>query len=481
MLARTWSPYQEAIFAFVENGPGNAIIEAVAGSGKSTTLTECSMRARCSNVLLAFNKSIAEELKKRGVNARTFHSLTYTAVTHDRGVRHVEQNKLRMLVNDRLTGSRADMYGAYITKLVSLGRQMGIGCLIPDTADAWLDIIDHHELELDKKGATVETAVELASDLLGWSNAAQMVDFDDLLYLAVRDGIALPRFDFVFIDEAQDTNAIQRALVRKILSERSRVAAVGDPAQAIYGFRGADSESMNLIATEFGCTRLPLTVSYRCPTSVIEHARRWVSHIEAAPGAPAGSVQSLGDKWDNDLFQPNDLVVCRTTAPIVKLAYRLLRAGKPARIMGREIGQGLTALIKRMNVHNIDQLDENLTEYRTRESEKAKAKGQDSKAEAIRDKVETILCLLADLPEGERTVGKLLLTIERLFSGTSDQAVVLSTIHRAKGLEADTVYWLNSDDCPAKWARQDWQKQQEANLCYVATTRAKSSLVLIQE
>jgi superfamily I DNA/RNA helicase len=194
-----------------------------------------------------------------------------------------------------------------------------------------------------------------------------------------------------------------------------------------------------------------------------------------------GSVQSLGRKWENAMFRPNDLVVCRTTAPIVRLAYRLLRAGRPARIMGREIGQGLTALIKRMNVQSIEELDERLSEYRTRESEKAKAKGQDSKAEAINDKVETILCLLADLPEGERTIGNLLQTIERLFKGTSDQAVVLSSIHRAKGLEAETVYWLNSEDCPAKWARQDWQKQQEANLCYVATTRAKQSLVLIQE
>jgi superfamily I DNA/RNA helicase len=358
---------------------------------------------------------------------------------------------------------------------------MGIGCLIPDTADAWLEIIDHHELELDQKGATVETAVELASDLLGWANAAKMVDFDDLLYFAVRDGLVLPRFDFVFIDEAQDTNAIQRALVRKILSDSSRLAAVGDPAQAIYGFRGADSESMNLIASEFGCTHLPLTISYRCPTSVINHARQWVSHIEAAPGAPAGSVQSLGAKWESAMFQPNDLVVCRTTAPIVRLAYRLLREGKPARIMGREIGQGLTALIKRMNVQSIEELEENLSQYRTRESEKAKAKGQDSRAEAINDKVETILCLLADLPEGARTIGNLVQTIERLFKGTSDQAVVLSSIHRAKGLEAERVYWLNSEDCPAKWARQEWQKQQEANLCYVACTRAKQALVLIQE
>ena len=51
----------------------------------------------------------------------------------------------------------------------------------------------------------------------------------------------------------------------------------------------------------------------------------------------------------------------------------------------------------------------------------------------------------------------------------------------AKGLEADTVYWLGRSKCPSKWARQEWQKQQEANLCYVATTRAKKALVVIEE
>ena len=98
-----------------------------------------------------------------------------------------------------------------------------------------------------------------------------MANFDDLLYLAVKDGISLPKFDFIFVDEAQDTNAIQRALLRKIMKKTSRVVVVGDPAQAIYGFRGADSESMNLIAEEFDCKRLPLSISCRC-AGVLAHA-----------------------------------------------------------------------------------------------------------------------------------------------------------------------------------------------------------------
>jgi len=59
--------------------------------------------------------------------------------------------------------------------------------------------------------------------------------------------------------------------------------------------------------------------------------------------------------------------------------------------------------------------------------------------------------------------------------------VTLATIHKSKGLEADRVWWLNASACPASWARQPWQKQQERNLCYVAATRAKAELVMFEE
>lgn len=108
-MSKTWSPLQTAIFNLIEdpNG-GNAIIEAVAGSGKTTTIVEGVKRARGTTIFLAFNKSIAEELKSRGVNARTFHSLTYGPVTQHKGVRTVEIDKLRRLCDAKLKGEEAD-------------------------------------------------------------------------------------------------------------------------------------------------------------------------------------------------------------------------------------------------------------------------------------------------------------------------------------------------------------------------------------
>ena len=477
--ARAWSSYQIAVFDFVEHGQGNAVVEAVAGSGKTTTIVEALKRVRGSSIFLAFNKSIAEELKRRGVNARTFHSLTYSPVTKHKQARNIDVDKLRRLCDAKLSGDDAQLYGAFITRLVGLGRQAGIGCLVPDVQQTWLDLVEYHDMELESEYADLGRALELASKLLQESNASNMVDFDDLLYLAVKEGLSLPKFDFVFVDEAQDTNAIQRAILRKIMHKGSRLVAVGDPAQAIYGFRGADSDSLDLVADEFECKRLPLTISYRCPQAVVNYAQQWVSHIQAAPNASEGEVQDLGLKWDAKVFQAGDLVVCRTTAPIIALAYKMLRARVPVQVMGREIGQGLKTLINKLNARGIDQLISKLEAWRTREVEKATAKKQDAKAEALNDKADAILCLVDGMVETDRSVPALLRIIDNLFADKG-AATVLATIHKAKGLEAPRVFWLNRSLCPAQWAKQEWQQQQEVNLCYVAATRAQQTLVIIE-
>lgn len=478
-MSRIWSAYQKSIFEFVKTGTGNAVVEAVAGSGKSTTIIEAMSYIKGTSIFLAFNKSIADELKNKGVNARTFHSLTYSPVTKFKGVRQVNQDKLRNLVDANFLGRDAIIYGAFATKLVGLARGAGIGCLVPDVEQSWMDLVIYHDLDVEHEEGELGRGMELSSYLLHLSNESADVDFDDMLYFAVKDGLALPKFDFVFVDEAQDTNAIQRAILRKIMHKGSRLVAVGDPAQAIYGFRGADGESLNMIAEEFECERLPLTVSYRCPTAVVTHARKWVKHIEAAPDAPEGVVTSLA-QWGPQNFQANDMVVCRTTGPIISLCFKLMRARVPARVMGREIGQGMKSLINKMKATDLDSLEEKLNKYREREVEKATAKKQESKAEQIHDKVDSILFLAGSMDEESRTIPAVLQVIDSLFADGVGK-VTLSTIHKAKGMEADKVFWLNSSKCPAQWAKQPWQQQQERNLCYVATTRAKRELVLIEE
>lgn len=501
MNAKVWSSYQQGVFDHIEHGKGNAIVKAVAGSGKSTTIVEACRRipAGKNSILLAFNKNIATELQQRGVNAKTFHSLCFGPVLRHKKVNNVETNKLRMLCKENMNSNDSFIYSAFCTKMVGLARNAGIGCLVPDTEQVWQDLADHHNLEVENERGNMHQGIEYSRDLLQWSNESNFVDFDDMLYIAVKDGIALPKFDYIFVDEAQDTNAIQRAIIRKICHEDSRVVFVGDPAQAIYGFRGADSESMAMLQEEFECVELPLTTSYRCATKIIAVAQRHVPYIEAADGAPEGEVVNVpslanviaatvkaanGEDAEETTyhrtFEPTDMVVCRTTKPLVELAFRLVRTGVPVRIMGRDIGNGLKTLVNKMRADNLEDLTVKIEGWARREIDKAIAKQMDEKADSIQDKCDAILCLIDGLHEGNRTIDALLQGIDFLFD-ESKQALTLSTIHKAKGLEADRVWWLNSSGCPARWAKQEWQQKQEIHLCYVAITRAKTSLFYIED
>lgn len=479
-----WSTNQNAIFNFVQHGTGNAIAAAVAGSGKTTTLVHAESLVPGSALFLAFGKEIAEEMKRRGVEAKTFHSLVFRVVTQFLGVKTVQMDKLDQLIKFNFKKEDQWIYGNFCKRLVGLARQQGVGYLCENNTEFWDELIDIHNLELESDEGKYSRAIQLAQQLLEISNQSRSADFDDLLYFAVIYNLNLPKYDFIFVDEAQDTNAIQREIIKKLMHPGSRLLAVGDKAQAIYGFRGADSNSLSLIEKEFNCVTLPLDVSYRCPRSIVEYANQWVPEIKPAPDAPEGIVSHLNE-WQLTQFQPHDLIVCRTTKPLISLAFKLISQRISAYVMGREIGQGMKSLInkiiKRNKVKSLSELRIYLNQWLDEEIATLTASGKPEKIEVIRDKVQAIEGVIEGLEETEsKGLKDLEDAIDYLFLEKSN-AVTLCTIHKSKGLEANRVYWLNRSQCPSKWAKKDWQIQQELNLCYVATTRAKSELYMIED
>lgn len=485
LAARNWSEYQKNIFYFVVQGEGNAIVVAVAGSGKSTTIVEAMKLAHGESIFLAFNKAIADELKRKGVNGRTFHSLTYGPVLRYCNQDSASTDKLRLLKRELFSFHENKQFGRFAERMVGLARGMGFGIpgMVADVEAEWIKLAQHHDMEPEGERCFAE-GIEGAQRLFAACLADARVDFDDMLYRAVRDDIALPKFDFVFVDEAQDTNPIQRAILRKIMGPGARLVAVGDPAQAIYGFRGADSDALATLGREFNCVELPLSISYRCPTKVVEYVQQWVSHIEARPGAPEGVVKELDTDWNPLEFLPGDLVVCRKSAPLIQAAFRFIRAQVPVQVLGRDIGDGLKALIKKMNVrqgtpNEVDLLQAKLTNWRDREVAKLLKDDEEAKAESVRDKADTVLFLIDELREGHRTIEALETGIDWLFTDKG-RAVIFCTGHKSKGLEARRVFWLNRSECPATWARQPWQRQQEINICYVIGTRAMAELYLME-
>ena len=479
-----WSENQTNIFNFVQYGTGNAIAAAVAGSGKTTTLVQAESLVSGSALFLAFGKEIAEEMKRRGVEAKTFHSLVYRAVTQFLGVKTVQMDKLDNLIKANFKNDERWIYGAFCKKLVGLARQQGVGYLCENTTRFWEDLADLHNIELESDDGKYWRAIELSQKLLELSNQTKSADFDDLLYFAVIYNLRLPQYDFIFVDEAQDTNAIQRELIKKLMHPNSRLLAVGDKAQAIYGFRGADSNSLSLIEKEFNCITLPLDVSYRCPRSVVEYANQWVPEIKHAPAAIEGVVSHLNE-WELSRFQPADLIICRTTKPLISMAFKLISQRIPAYVMGREIGQGMKSLInkiiKRNKVKNLAELRAGLNQWKDEEVAALSLSNKPEKIEVVIDKVQAIEGVIEGLESTDaQGLTDLEAAIDYLFLEKSN-AVILCTIHKSKGLEAGRVYWLNRNACPSKWAKKDWQVQQEYNLCYVATTRAQKELFIIEE
>lgn len=491
---RQWSDFQLAVFDFLERGTGSGRIDAVAGSGKSTTTEEGYKRLprHINAKVFAFNRKIAKDMEARGVPAATFHSLGYRAVfeAFPKIEPKPDTRKLWKIMKDGmhdvLTPSALLSYAFWCRRAVGLAKNHGLDAIVQADDDTWLHLIQHYGLNFTpvKKGGTVtfepERALRLAQELLARSNAdTERMDFDDMLYWVAQKDLRLPRFDVAMIDEAQDTNPIQRNIARRILRDGGRLMAVGDNFQAVYGFRGASTEAMDEISRDFNCTALPLSICYRCGTSIVEHAQQWVHHIQAAPGAREGSVELRNQhpaSWDPREAQPGDLIVCRTNAPLMRAAMRLVAGRLPVHVHGRDdLGAAMINAILGTEQDTIQPMLRQLR--RNTEEEIAAAHGREATAQAVaaQDRCEAIELLAVEC----RTITELLDTIKEIFK-EQKHAIQLASIHRAKGLEFKTVWWLRPTYA---WiARmQDWELQQEQNLSYVATTRAQERLVIIEE
>lgn len=483
------SPQQQLILDEVRHGTGSIVVKARAGSGKTTLLQMIAEVTPPTElvVAIAFNKqnavTFAERFPKH-VQSSTFHSGALNALSRSLPRRpKIDGQKIFNLLKDNLSSRDMDKYFKYVLRLVGYAKNAGLGTdLMSDEPSSWFSLIDHFSLILDSNG-TEDEAIEIAADILRKSNERlDVIDFDDMLYLAVLRKVTFDKANKLLLDEAQDTNAVQRQLVHWMLApgEYGRLIAVGDERQSIYGFRGADSDALELIEQEFSCKVLPLSVSYRCAQEVVLEAQKTEPDIQPHPTAPVGSVEKLLT-YDLDNFDPADCILCRVTAPLVSLAFGFIKRNVGVRILGREIGAGLTALVKRLNAENLDDLELKLDRWADREISKALYRGHESAAAAIEDKQSCLLVFIEQLPEGDRTTSSLIRRIEALFSDNNKGLLTLCSVHKAKGLEWDRVFILDRDKyMPSKWAKQDWQMKQEHNLVYVAVTRAKLHLRFIK-
>lgn len=496
--------------------PPHLIVEARAGTGKTTTLVEGVRRllgeaprivpseqqqivwdkiALSGNArtiaFCAFNKAIEVELSKRvpaGCTTSTFHGLGCSAVRMCfRGIGQPNKYRtadilFRLSGGEGLEDSRRYRWEhrnfiSIISELVSLCKIN----LLEGSPEEIDELIGKHDI--DTKGITHEVYAAVPRVLNESKNVGQdnQIDFDDMVWLPVVLNLRLPKYDLLLVDEAQDLNKCQQELLKRA---GKRLIFCGDPKQAIYGFAGADSESMETLEsslknTKEGCEHVYLTVTRRCGRAIVSKANEVVPDFSAHESTGEGSVNTIEFESYSSTVKGGDMVLCRVNAPLVKECFKFLREGKKAFIQGRDVGAGLLRTIESMKANDILDLIEKISVWADMEVEKdQRKKTPDEKRQIhIQDKRDCILTFTQQCS----TLKELVEKIDDIFSDRTKAGIRLSSIHKAKGLEADRVFFLQLPKarCPHPMAKTTWQYEQEKNLLYVAYTRAIRELIIV--
>ena len=489
---------QAGFYDWVTNGSGSCVLEAVAGAGKTTTLITALSLMTGRIFFGAYNKKIAEEISARagmrmGLEVSTMHAAGMRAwkKVADKFFK-VDADKCRGIFRAEVGRINPDdlIFEGPVLQLVSLAKQAAVGVSSDQNDDSvWQKLITHFNIEcFDEHSGTDNTftIIEIAKHIFEASanRCTKVIDFDDMIWAPLAFNVSFDKFDWVLIDEAQDTNASRREMSLRMMKEvTGRLVAVGDRHQAIYGFTGADADALDLIGDAVNAVRMPLTTTFRCPKAVVSYSQQWVNHIHAAETAPEGIVRTAEIETLHAEVQVGDAILCRFNAPLIKNVYSLIAKGIPARVEGREIGAGLKQLANRWKVKSIDALLVKLEEFLEREVAKFTAKENNKGIEAVTDKVQCLRIII------ERVIAKGAITqppqlaviaeIDAIFGAGDDNkpVVLLSSVHKSKGREWKKVVWLQTG--PSPFAKQAWEIEQENNLCYVAATRSMHELVLM--
>lgn len=466
---------QQAIIDFARDSEQSILINALAGSAKTTTLEMIAKALPVQPILsLAFNKKIAEEMKERlpgHVTCKTMNAIGHSiwAKTCANRLTLNPRKSYELLKANVEAFGKAERQEAYETfsetlKAITQAKREGY---IPSgrfqhagksVGQAFWETLEESPNEL-----TIRLVEKTLSDSITQAYKG-LLDFDDQLYMPTLFGGTFPKFPLILIDEWQDFSQINHAMLRKLFNKR--LIGVGDPYQSIYGFRGAVSNGMQQAGKHYGCKEFTLSVSFRCPQAIVETARTRVPHMKW--NQKGGHVEHL-NKLSIDTIPDGAAFICRSNAPLFNLALKLLTCGRGASLIGTDLGPSLVRTLKKLGPETLSKKEVHhaIKEWEVERLLKAKDKS------SVSDKAE---CLRVFAEFGE-SLGGAIAYAEHIFKSTG--TIQLLSGHKAKGLEWDVVYHLDPWRIPSPYAETPEEVAQELNLNYVITTRAKHSLFFI--
>lgn len=446
-------------------------VNAFAGTGKTTSLVAFAKARPLERMLyLAFNKSVQMEAASKfssNVKCVTSHGLAFP----DFGSKFADANKLvaKLRVNE-------------VSEALNLGQypddfRLYVSDAAIKTVDRFL-ASDLQEIEDDlcRGFITPGSGVE-AGDVAGLARIlwSKMTDLKDPSVGMVHDGylklyqLSNPklRYDTILFDEAQDANPSTASLVESQTDMRK--VAVGDSHQQLYSFRGAMNAMKKFNATE----TLYLTRSFRFGQEIADVANMILSTYKGE----RRSIQGTSEKMHIGGFARSTkcAIIARANATLFAEAVQAVAAGKKVHFLGGIAGYRISEVYDTYNLWSGNR-DRISSPYLKSFKEFDK---MDDYAGAVDDKeLKSLIGLV------KKHGSKLPRLVEQIKNGNSEVAseasIILTTAHKSKGLEFDNVKltddYMDMLDDHGKARKLAANELEEANIVYVAATRAKKSL-----
>jgi len=467
------TPEQEAILEQITVKPTeNLMISALAGTGKSATLKMIDQVHKITPALyLVFSKRNQLEAvaaQKGGEFLPTTRIKTFNGLGHGIWANSIAptltldkdktRNAWRALMDDLTRVEQSELWPHYSVVMDGIEKAKSLGYVPPAVKFPHKALIDRRSLHLAMDERPTDHAAEIIDDILQSSISkayAGIIDFNDQIYMPALFGGAYPRFPRIMVDEYQDQSPVNHALLSRLV--KGNLIGVGDPNQNIYGFRGAKSGGMSSAVTTYSMAELPLSVSFRCPSAIVEAARWRVPHFQWAN--IGGSVDSP-TIFNGSSFPDHSTIICRNNAPLLRLAFKLISSGRSVNVLGSELGPRLVNIMKKLGDTSISRQAMLINIEAWRESKLAAG------SKSAPDMAD---CMRVFAEHGD-SLGQAISYAEHLFAQKG--TISLLTGHKSKGLEFDSVYWLDP-------GLVDITVEQDANLKYVIQTRSKNKLTMI--
>ena len=503
------------------------LIEALAGTGKSTTLKLIAEELTKLGIhpgscrFVVFGKKNSLDLKEKfktigpgwDKSVQTLNSLGYGILRDATGKSH----KFYNLRGQKYLDVARDL--GYLTKrdrdgnmnpgrlshsekapirsdrhFTELLEKLRLHCYIPPLVDEdAVEIMDqrykwefksyHHQEIADAAKHCLQVGIERVED--------GIIDFLDQIYycwqaqseFAQTFEIYRHKLQFIAVDEAQDTDELQIQFLKLLHdSQNNFLCAVGDRYQAVYYFRGCLSDGLDVIAKEFNCESMLLPINYRCGINHLRLVRTIFPYIKikSHDGAPPGEIRCVRDTRLLDIVSDRSLSyfgISRKNAPLLGTAIKFLTAGIPAKIKDKSLGDKVLRTVEQVaggkrkyDAYNfLDKLED-------WQSEQLKRYSSELKHQEINDLASCLRALFDAFPLNsfEDWENK----IDEIFdeSKTDEKPIDLYTIHSGKGGEGEVSFLIFPDEMPITYKSQTMEeREQEDNMIYVALTRCMAS------